>query len=249
MFRYELHMHTSEGSACGKSSGADMVNFYIERGYAGMVVTDHFYHGNTAPSRDLPWREFIFQYAEGYRHAKEAAKNRDFDVFFGIEVKGAGWDEYLILGLEPDWYAEHPELREVKGKEFLDIVRRAGAFIIHAHPYRERLYMKDETIWLYPNLVDAVEVRNYGNLIEFDRRALAYAEELNLPMTGGSDNHTAKDPLCPLTGISLPFRCQTLPELIHAIREKKHWVMDLETVRATALTAPTFAVKRDSVPT
>ena len=47
MYKYELHMHTKEGSACGKTSGADMVDFYIENGYAGMVVTDHFYHGNT----------------------------------------------------------------------------------------------------------------------------------------------------------------------------------------------------------
>ena len=83
MYKYELHMHTSEGSACAISNGAEMAEFYINQGYAGMVVTDHFYRGNTAPSRDLPWKEFIEAYSQGYYAAKKAAKGYDFDVFFG----------------------------------------------------------------------------------------------------------------------------------------------------------------------
>ena len=42
MYKYELHMHTSEGSACARNTGAEMVDFYANMGYAGMVVTDHF---------------------------------------------------------------------------------------------------------------------------------------------------------------------------------------------------------------
>lgn len=244
MYKYELHMHTSQGSACGKTSGADMVDFYIKNGYTGMVVTDHFYHGNTAPDRNLPWRDFVAAYSQGYLDAKEAAKDKDFDVFFGVEIKGYGWDEYLILGPTPEWYANHPELRGAFGPEFLAIARDAGAFIIHAHPYRERLYMRDETVWLHPDEPDAIEVRNCGNLIEFDRRAYEYARELGLPMTGGSDNHNASLPDPQLSGIALPFRPQSLPELIEAIREKKHTVLDLERVLQTPLTAPTFTVKR-----
>ena len=66
MYKYELHMHTAEGSRCGKSPAAHMAEYYIERGYAGAVVSDHFYKGNTAVSRDLPWREFVEEYAKGY---------------------------------------------------------------------------------------------------------------------------------------------------------------------------------------
>lgn len=244
MYKYELHMHTCEGSLCGKSGGAEMVDFYISQGYSGLVVTDHFFHGNTAPSRELPWEEYIAQYTRGYYNAKKAAEGRDFDVFFGVEEKGAGWDEYLILGLTPKWYAEHPELREMRGKPFLELARAAGAFIIHAHPYRERYYMKDLTVWLNPDMVDAIEVRNCGNLIECDRRAYEYAEPLELPMTGGSDNHNAKakDPI--LSGIKLPFRVRALAELIEAIREKKHTVIDLDRALATPLTEPSYTVKR-----
>lgn len=244
MYKYELHMHTSQGSACGKTSGADMVDFYIKSGYAGMVVTDHFYHGNTAPDRFLPWEDFVAAYSQGYLDAREAAKSRNFDVFFGVEVKGKGSDEYIVLGPSPEWYAEHPELRDSVGTEFLSIVRGAGAFVIHAHPYRERSYMLRKTIPLFPDYVDAIEVRNCGNLIEFDRRAYEYAVELGLPMTGGSDNHNANLPDPSLSGVTLPFRPRSLSELIEAIREKKHTVLDLDRVLQTPLTDPTFTVKR-----
>lgn len=244
MYKYELHMHTKEGSACGKTSGADMVDFYIENGYAGMVVTDHFYHGNTAPSRELPWKEFVEEYAKGYYSAKKAAEGKDFDVFFGVEIKGRGWDEYIILGPSPEWYADHPELRDAIGPDFLATVRNAGAFIIHAHPFRERIYMRDETIWLHPDEPDAIEVRNCGNLIEFDRRAYEYAHELGLPMTGGSDNHNASLPDPLLSGVSLPFRCESLSDLVNAIRNRQHSVIDLDRALGTALTPPSFTIKR-----
>lgn len=244
MYKYELHMHTSEGSACGKSSGAEMVDFYAANGYAGMVVTDHFYHGNTAPDRALPWQTFVKEYANGYYSAKKAAEGKHFEVFFGVEVRGKGSDEYIILGPSPEWYADHPELRDSVGTEFLSVVRGAGAFVIHAHPYRERSYMLRKTIPLFPDYVDAIEVRNCGNLIEFDRRALEYARELDLPMTGGSDNHNASITDPSLSGIALPSRVSTLPELIDAIRERKHTVIDIERVIQTNLTPPTFAVKR-----
>ena len=244
MYKYELHMHTSEGSACGKTSGADMVDFYIKNGYTGMVVTDHFYRGNTAIDRSLPWRMFIEEYAKGYYSAKKAAEGKDFDVFFGIEVRGKGSDEYLIYGPSPEWYADHPELRDSVGTDFLAIVRGAGAFVIHAHPFRERASMLSTTRLLYPDYVDAIEVRNCGNPPEQDRRAYEYACELGLPMTGGSDNHNADLPDPLLSGICLPFRPRSLSELTEGIRQNTHTVLDLDRVLQTPLTEPTFKVKR-----
>ena len=44
-YRYETHMHSREGSACGKDSAADMVRAYHAAGYAGAVLTDHFIWG------------------------------------------------------------------------------------------------------------------------------------------------------------------------------------------------------------
>ena len=53
-YLYETHMHTKEGSACGRDNAADIVRAYKEAGYAGVIVTDHFFGGNTAIDRSLP---------------------------------------------------------------------------------------------------------------------------------------------------------------------------------------------------
>ena len=59
-------------------------------------------------------------------------------------------------------------------------------------------------------------------------------------MTGGSDNHIAKEK--PLSGISLPFRCHTVQELISAIKQNKQTVIDLETATELPLTEPEYSV-------
>ena len=46
-YLYETHMHTSEASACAGSTGAQMARAYKEAGYTGIIVTDHFFYGNT----------------------------------------------------------------------------------------------------------------------------------------------------------------------------------------------------------
>ena len=54
-YTYETHLHTCRASLCGKSEGSEHVRYYKELGYTGIFVTDHFFGGNTAVPRDLPW--------------------------------------------------------------------------------------------------------------------------------------------------------------------------------------------------
>jgi histidinol phosphatase-like PHP family hydrolase len=58
-YLYETHLHTVRGSACGVSPGRDYVQGYIDRGYQGIIVTDHFFNGNTAIDRLLPWSVWV----------------------------------------------------------------------------------------------------------------------------------------------------------------------------------------------
>ena len=95
-YRYETHMHSREGSACGKDSAADMVRAYHAAGYAGAVLTDHFIWGNTAIPRDLPWEERMQGYYDAYLSAKPLADELDFDLLFGIEHFYGIWKEILI---------------------------------------------------------------------------------------------------------------------------------------------------------
>ena len=62
MYKYELHMHTREGSACGRKSIHDMIKRYHSLGFSGAVVTNHFTRGNTAIDRSLDWDSFLDGY-------------------------------------------------------------------------------------------------------------------------------------------------------------------------------------------
>ena len=66
---YETHMHTCQASACGRSPGRDYIQKYIDAGYAGIIITDHFYRGNCGVDRGLPWREFVNRFCSGYEDA------------------------------------------------------------------------------------------------------------------------------------------------------------------------------------
>ena len=62
-----------------------------------MVVTDHFFNGNTAIDRSLPWEEKVELYCRGYENAKEEGDKIGLDVFFGVEWAFHG-DEFLLYG-------------------------------------------------------------------------------------------------------------------------------------------------------
>ena len=64
---YETHCHTSQGSACGRATGAELARYYKDAGYDGIIVTDHFFNGNCAVDKNLRWEEKCERYCEGYK--------------------------------------------------------------------------------------------------------------------------------------------------------------------------------------
>lgn len=195
-YRYETHLHTKEASACSHNTAEELVYAYKEAGYTGIMVTDHFYRGNTAIDRALCWDDWVEAYCKGYENAKAAGDKVGLQVFFGWEESHQGTD-FLIYGLEKEWLKKHPEIKEITIEEQYQLVHRDGGMVIHAHPYREAWYIPE--IRLYPESVDGVEVFNashYGKTPGengrplYDVQALDYAEKYNLPRTGGSDIHS-----------------------------------------------------------
>lgn len=194
-YLYETHMHTSEGSACASCSGTEMARAYAEAGYTGIIVTDHFFYGNTAVDRSLPWSEWVEKYCLGYEHAKAEGDRLGLQVFFGWE-SGYRGTEFLIYGLDKQWLLSHPEIKDATVEEQFALVHAGGGIVCHAHPCREASYISE--IRLFPEYVDAVEGINASHSSrakrslghpEFNERAILYAKEHNFPMTAGSDQH------------------------------------------------------------
>ncbi|MDR3193468.1 MAG: histidinol-phosphatase [Treponema sp.] len=186
-YLYETHLHTSQGSLCASSLGRDYIQGFKDAGYRGIFVTDHFYRGNCAVDRNLPWREWVKEFCRGYEDAREEGARRGLDVFFGWEETFDG-DDYLVYGLDREWLLEHPEVRNWTRKGQFAAVRAAGGCVVHAHPFRQHFYLS--RVILSPALVDAVEAANAGNHEgSYDALAMSYARKLGLPATAGSDIH------------------------------------------------------------
>lgn len=190
MYRYETHMHTGEASACADSSGAEMAEKYKSEGYAGIIVTDHFFNGNSAVPRGLPWEERIELYCRGYENAKRRGAEIGLDVFFGFEY-GNGGSDYLVYGLDKQWLMKNDRILDMELTDFLEYARRCGGFVVQAHPFRNYGYIRS-TVHA-PHFTDAVEAVNASHIRaghpEFNERATLYAEWYGLPVTGGSDSH------------------------------------------------------------
>lgn len=186
LFKYEPHLHTSQGSKCGMNTGAEMARAHKEAGYTGIFVTDHFFNGNTAVPKDLPWCDRVNAFCAGYEDAKGEGDLIGLDVFFGFEF-GVGAADFLIYNLDKEWLLAHENIDLLPAREAFSLMRSDGGFIVHAHPFRERDYI--DHIKLFPDCVDAVETLNAANSDLFNDRAKWFADSYGLPYTAGSDIH------------------------------------------------------------
>lgn len=176
-----------EASACSYVTGAEQARIFKEAGYSGIIVTDHFFNGNTAIPHNLPWDKRIDLFYNGYKNTKEEGDKIGLSVFFGWEANYEG-TEFLIYGLDHEWMKNHPEMLYWSIEEQYHNIHEAGGYVVHAHPFRIRSYIKE--IRLFPDLVDAVEVYNVENRsMEADKKAEAYAKKHNLPAFAGTDSH------------------------------------------------------------
>jgi len=191
-YLYETHLHTAEVSKCAASGGADYIAGYKEKGYSGIIVTDHFYNANCALSRKLPWKEWVNQFCWGYENAKREGDRLGLDVFFGWEETFDGCDDYLIYGLDKNWLLAHPEVRNWTRGEQYRAVRDAGGCVVQAHPFRQRFYISK--VVLSTGCVDGIEAANGGHDDpSFDALANRYALKLGKPVTAGTDIHDIMD--------------------------------------------------------
>ena len=204
-YLYELHLHTSQGSACGSSLGEEYPQIYKALGYDGIFVTDHFFQGNCAAPRTGAWDKRVDAYMRGYENAREAGEKVGLKVFFGIEQNYNG-DEYLLYGVDREFLLEHKYIESYSRQELFKAVHEWGGCVIQAHPFRERGYISRMHFELEG--IDGVEAVNMGNRPSEDASALKYAASNGLLTTCGSDIHSARqaeDKFVCATGLETPI--------------------------------------------
>ncbi|SEL12202.1 MULTISPECIES: PHP domain-containing protein [unclassified Butyrivibrio] len=210
-YLYETHLHTMEASACSITPAGDYIEYMMDLGYSGLIVTDHFFNGNSCIPRVLPWENRVEQYCSGYEHALDAADGLDFTVMFGIEFNFEG-DEYLLYGVDKNWLLENEDIMEKSRKEVYDLVHQAGGIMIQAHPYRERGYLS--AIHLTPSVCDGAEIYNSNNPDWQNALGYLFAKEHNFLMSAGSDIHSF--PQLSMGAMSFPYKINNIDEYVKA---------------------------------
>ena len=206
-YKYQLHTHTAPTSKCGKTTPEQLAKALHEAGYAGCVVTNHFFHGNTGVSRELAWEDFVAAYEEDYLACKAAGEKYGLDILFGIEEGVEGYDEILLYGVTPQMLYEHPELLECSAEKWYQVMHALGVLVIQAHPYRATRHMPDP-VPLPLSYIDGIELYNHGNHAEYNEKAEAFAKaNPSLILTSGGDTHEPETVAC--GGIATETRIQT----------------------------------------
>ena len=188
LYKYEMHIHTSPCSG-GGSDIRDHIDVLIQKGYSGMVVTNHFYNGDTRIDRALPWEDFVDAYRQDYLYGLEYAEKKDFDLLFGLEEHVGEGREILLYGITPELIAAHPELKTPDPLAYAEVVHAAGGLVYQAHPYRKAPWITRPEPLECLDTLDGIEVYNAGNYPEMNEQARRLADERGLSCTAGSDGH------------------------------------------------------------
>ena len=186
VYLYETHLHTYPVSKCARASVRDVVEFYKSMSYDGIFITNHFIDGNINIDRNLPYEELINFFFSDYEEAVGVGKALGISVFCGVEMSYGGTD-FLVYGLDKEWFLAHPEIQNMDKREQLTLMAEQGALVIQAHPFRESRHIA--CIRLFPRHVHGVETYN-ANRTDFENRmAEEYAKNYGLLPFAGSDNH------------------------------------------------------------
>lgn len=186
MYRYETHMHTLPVSRCARYGVRENLEFYRSLGYDGIFITNHFLDGNINIDRSLPYEEKVEFYFSDYYEALKLSEEIGIKVFLGVEISYRGTD-FLIYGLDKEWFLAHPEIMDMKKSEELPFLASHGALVIQAHPYRQDRHI--DHIRLFPHCIEGVETVNACRTELENRMADIYADAYGFVKTAGTDNH------------------------------------------------------------
>lgn len=180
-YKYEMHCHTGCTSRCGRVDPERIVELYRQKGYNGIVVTDHYSPMTFTPNW-CPQKQIDF-YLEGYRRMKAAADN-NFTVLLGMELRHyATGNDYLIYGITEEFLYNAGNLMMCGVPKMRKFCDKHGFLLYQAHPFRPYIIRRSL------NLLDGIEVYNGKCSDEENARSLALAEKKGKLMVSGSDFH------------------------------------------------------------
>ena len=203
---FDLHVHTSIGSADSVIDPEDIVKMARQAGLDGVCITEH-----GVSKSEL---------------AEKLSHKDGFLVLSGIEAT-TDLGDILIFGVD-----SYPR-NMFEAQDLHKFVKKAGGVMIAAHPFRSELTdghpaanLTLEMASRRPlfQLVDAIETANGWSSerdVEFCRQL---GERLELGQTGGSDAHMSKQIGCCVTMFSADIKNEA--DLIRELKRGQFQAVD-----------------------
>lgn len=173
--KFDLHCHIKGGSIDSSIEIDEYVNILRQKGFAGMLITDHdSYKGFNA------WEN-------------EGKKYDDFTVLKGIEYDTRDAGHFIVI--MPD--GVESKLLTIRGmslKQLIKVVHAGGGILGAAHPFGAKAAsaMFCRKVRRNPDIfkkLDFLEGFNTCEAKEANDKAVVLAKQYSLPCTGGSDSH------------------------------------------------------------
>ena len=203
----EMHAHTIEGSSCSEVSLEQTVTRLKEKGFDGVLITDH-------------------ESESGYRnYCSKHSCLSDFIVLRGFEVSTRYGDMLVVLPLT-ETVLDITEVTEqcIHPLELVRVVHERDGVIGIAHMFRERYgcignqVKSMDKLEMIVKAVDFIEVVNGDASQQANDMAEIWANRFMKAKTCGSDSHTVEAIGICGTVFSVPIRSEE--DLIRAIRDK-----------------------------
>lgn len=184
MYKYELHCHTQGVSDCGRVNPKEIAQLYIEKGYDGIVVTDHYSPLTFYKKNLFNPQKYADFYLSGYRTMKEYAGDK-LTVLLGMELRHyLTANDYLIYGIDEDFIYDGGNMMLMWEKQAYQYCKAHGVLMFQAHPFRVGIRRCN------PDYIDGVEVYNGKTDRARNEQAFKWAQENGKLMCSGSDFHT-----------------------------------------------------------
>lgn len=204
--RFDMHCHTKEGSPDGKLTLIRYVSLLKEKGYQGMLLTDHNSY-------------------EAYRYYQTHKRHpafKDFTVLKGVEYDTNDGGHILVIMPETINLALL-ELRGMPVSTLIRLVHFFGGILGPAHPCGEKYMSLCNTRYYKknPSIIKEFDFMETFNACETDTvnlKAATLASRYHLPGFGGSDSHKLESVGCAYT--DLPDYIRTESALITYIQKK-----------------------------
>lgn len=198
-YRIELHAHTKPVSPCSEISPADLVQAYLDRGFHGVVITNHF---NLGDMKGLPKEEGLDYYLSGYEQTRKAAEGTSLQVFLGTEIRfNEHTNEFLVYGVDRQILSQCYDYLDKGFSAYREAVTLPNSVLVQAHPFRDRNERRE------PELMDGIEVFNMhpGHNSRVAQAAKLAASIPGCIKTVGTDfHHAGHQGLCALRVKEMP---------------------------------------------